>query len=275
MLKLEEYIEKRKSEDRLNEFDSSLKISNIKTCINYVFEYFDSYLPIQGVEKRTVYENEKLQKYGNSISKYSSDIREWLLSIYETYEKQINQSITRYLTSDESFYLLYCESEFRSISYECYAHIVKRNPFLKNQTEMLYKFIREYHIIASEHGIDNMPNISVNITNWLKSTLLKYNVDISKAIERYLSIFFDNQDSWNARDRIKLDKPSLSYKYQYNYRKKTNLFNINTFINIYGDKPFFKGKKKQIEILMMYIWLHSIEGDEDYWDDYLLQYENY
>jgi hypothetical protein len=36
MLSLEEYIEKRKTEDGINEFDVSQKINNIRTCINCV-----------------------------------------------------------------------------------------------------------------------------------------------------------------------------------------------------------------------------------------------
>lgn len=63
MQSLEEYIAKRKIEDGLNEFDSSQKMNNIRTCIDYIFEYFDQYLPIQGAEKRTVAENERLLKY--------------------------------------------------------------------------------------------------------------------------------------------------------------------------------------------------------------------
>ena len=50
MLKLEEYIEKRKLEDGINEFDNSQKMNNIRSCINYIFEYFDQYLPIQGAD---------------------------------------------------------------------------------------------------------------------------------------------------------------------------------------------------------------------------------
>lgn len=275
MLKLEEYIEKRKLEDGLNEFNTSQKVSNIRDCINYIFEYFDQYLPIQGVEKRTVFENEKLMKYEKSLNEFSYDIKDWLLSIYETYEKQLNRSIIRYLKSDESFYLLYCESEFRSVSYDCYASLIKKNPFLKNQTDMLYKFIREFHAIETEKYKSNYLNISEDITTWLQSTMTKYNINISIAIERYLSAFYDNQDSWSARDRIKLEKPYLDHKYEYNYYKKTNLFNINSFMGKYGDKPFIKGKKKQIEILMMFIWLHDIDGNEGYWNEYLLQFDNY
>lgn len=34
-------------------------------------------------------------------------------------------------------------------------------------------------------------------------------------------------------------------------------------------KPYTKGKKQEFEILMMYYWLHSLEGETDYWQEYL------
>ena len=271
MLKLQEYIEKRKTEDGINEFDPSQKMNNIRTCIDYIFEYFDQYLPLQGIEKRTVAENEKLQKYEKTLCEYGQDIKEWLLSIYDTYDKQINRSISSYLNSVEGFYLLYNEAEFRSISYDCYAALIKKNSLLKNQTEMLYKFIREYHSRETLREKKHIPQISDDITNWLENTLMKYNVSIAAEIESYISGFYHNQGLWPARSRINSEHPYLDHEYDYNYKVKTNLFNINTFYTKYADKPFIKGKKKQLEMLMMYIWLHNIYGDKTYWKEYLLQ----
>jgi len=34
-------------------------------------------------------------------------------------------------------------------------------------------------------------------------------------------------------------------------------------------KPYTKGKKQEFEILMMYYWLHSTEGEKEYWHEYL------
>jgi len=178
MLKLEEYIEKRKTEDGLNEFDSSQKMNHIKTCINYVFEYFDQYLPLQGIEKRTVHGNEKLQKYEKSLREYSAEIREWFVSIYETHEKHANRIIANYLdNSGGGFPLLYQEAEFRALSYDCYADLIKRCPYLKNQTELLYKFVREYHMRQISRNSYMFPeSISIGINHWLKDSLDRYNV---------------------------------------------------------------------------------------------------
>ena len=276
MQTLEEYIAKRKVEDGMNEFDTSQKMNNIRTCIDYIFEYFDQYLPIQGAEKRTVAENEKLLKYEKTLSEFSPDVRDWLVSIYDTYGKQLNRNIAHFVNDDDTFLFMYEEAEFRSLSYDCYASLIKKCPFLKNQAEMLYKFIREYHIKESNAYTEQIPDISDKITKWLKDTLVKYNVNIARACEGYVDYFWNNPDMWPARSKIKLEHPFADRKYRYDYKRKTNVFNIDGFYNRFANKPFIKGKKKQLEILMMYYWLHSIEGDQyNYWNEYLLQCGDY
>ena len=39
MLTIEEYIARRKKEDKLNEFDLDARTQNMKICVDYVFEY--------------------------------------------------------------------------------------------------------------------------------------------------------------------------------------------------------------------------------------------
>ncbi len=63
MLKIEEYISRRKKEDGLNEFDLKDRSQNMKLCVDYVFEYFNNYLNITEAEERAVLQNEKMEKY--------------------------------------------------------------------------------------------------------------------------------------------------------------------------------------------------------------------
>jgi hypothetical protein len=59
-------------------------------------------------------------------------------------------------------------------------------------------------------------------------------------------------------------------KYDYDYRKKSNLFNLDSLYTKISAKPFLKGKKQYLEIVMMYYWLHDIVGDDqNYWQEYL------
>ena len=59
-------------------------------------------------------------------------------------------------------------------------------------------------------------------------------------------------------------------EYEYDMKQKNNLFNLNTLYRRIAKKSFIKGKKQELEILMMYCWLHEIEGDEEnYWQEYV------
>ena len=57
MLKLEEYIAKRKKEDGMDEFDKSKRSENTKMAVNYVFEYFNNYLDSIGGSEETILHN--------------------------------------------------------------------------------------------------------------------------------------------------------------------------------------------------------------------------
>ena len=43
-MNLEEYIAKRKQEDKLNEFDLSARAEHTRICVNYIFEFFNDYV---------------------------------------------------------------------------------------------------------------------------------------------------------------------------------------------------------------------------------------
>lgn len=75
MLRFEEYIARRKKEDRLNEFDINARSENIQICVNYVFEYFNRYLSITKAEDNTVLQNEKIGKYRKQFEEYDPEVR--------------------------------------------------------------------------------------------------------------------------------------------------------------------------------------------------------
>ncbi|MFS0752647.1 hypothetical protein [Oceanobacillus sp. 1P07AA] len=268
MLSLEEYISKRKKEDRLNEFDIESKAQNMQTCMNYIFEYFNQYLDDAKMDEKTVLNKEKLEKYKHSLRHYDPEIQEWLVGIYDDYDKQLNRSIANYLRKDDLFYLYNADREFRSASYDCYAQLIKRNSFMKEQTEMLFLFIKDHHRIQS-HSEKDFENtyISDEVEEWINNTWNKYQVNLPAFASDYVNRFYDNGEIWDAKHRIK-SKDSWR-KYEYDYKQKSNLFNINSLFRRISQKPFIRGKKQFLEILLMYYWLHEIDGNEDYWQEYI------
>lgn len=268
MLTLEEYIAKRKREDKINEFDNDAKTDNLRICVNYVFEYFNQYLNIDQMEQKTFLNDERLGKFKKQLDLFDTEIQDWLVDIYDVHEKQIHRSVINFLKKDDVFLLYNKESEFRSCSYDCYAQLVKKNPFLKDQTEMLFMFIKDYHRIESQKDI-NTPSVFMNedINEWLNKTWDKYRVNIWAFAKTYIDRFSEDETLWPQKHRIK-GKESWQ-PYIYDYKQKTNLFNLNTLYPRISKKPFIKGRKQFLEIIMMYIWLHNIWGDEEnYWEEY-------
>lgn len=269
MLRLEEYIARRKKEDNLNEFDLDARTQNMKICIDYIFEYFNNYLNITEAEEKTVLHSEKLEKYSKQLEEYEPEVREWAVNMYDEYGKQVHKYIGNMLKENELFFIYNTDSEFRSVSYDCYAKLIKKLPFLKEQTEMLFLFIKDYHRVQSQKQFDfGLPTITEDISDWIEKTWAKHQVNLAAFAYNWINRFYDNEDMWPASHR---KKSQYSFrKYDYDYKQKSNLFNLISLYRKIPKKPFIKGKKQELEILFMYYWLHDLEGDDEgYWQSYL------
>lgn len=269
MLSIEGYIARRKKEDRLNEFDMQARINNMKLCVDYVFEYFNNYLNVSEAKGKTVLHNKKLEKYHKQLREYEPEIRDWAVGIYNDYGKQIHRYIRNIVKRDVFFFLYNTDSEFRNVSYDCYSKLIKKLPFLKDQTGMLFMFIKDYHRIESHQKFDSRrPIISGEINDWIENTWTKYQVNLPIFAFDWINSFYENEDIWPSTHRKK--SQYAWRKYDYDHKQKSNLFNLDFLYRKMPKKPFIKGRKQELEILFMYYWLHDMEGDdEEYWQEYL------
>lgn len=212
--------------------------------------------------------SEKLEKYCKQLDEYEPEVRDCCVSMYDEYGKQANEYIGNMLKEDELFFLYNTDSEFRSVSYDCYTKLIKKLPFLKEQTEMLFLFIKDYHRVQSQkHVAFRVPTITEEISDWLEKTWAKHQVNLATFAFDWINRFHDNEDIWPTSQR---KKSQSSYrKYDYDYKQKSNLFNLNSLYRKMPKKPFIKGKKQELEMLFMYYWLHDMEFDNDYWQEYL------
>ena len=268
MLRFEEYVSRRKKEDRLNEFDLESRAENMKICVNYVFEYFNNYLNITAAEDKMVLHNEKIEKYRKQIQEYDPEVRDWLVEINSEYGHFINRTIGNELKRNEFFFLFNTDQEFRNLSYDCYSKLIKKYPYLKDQTEMLFLFVKNFHQISSSPTWQtDIPFISEDINNWIDDTWTKHQVKITAFAFNWVSYFYDHEEIWPSSHR----KKSLETwrKYEYDYRQGYNLFNLNSLYVRMPKKSFTRGRKQEFEILMMYFWLHEFDGDDEYWEEYL------
>ena len=278
-MKLEEYIAKRKKEDGINEFDLQKTADNTRICVNYIFEYFNNYLESRGADNETILHMDKLDKYRQKLNEYDPEIQDWLVNLYSSYGNYINRQMKKFLTND--YYLLYdSDAEFRALSYEVYPKIIKKFKYLEGHSEMIFRFIKDEHRVRSMfHDYDDF-YISEKINEWIINTYNKYGVNIYKFCEAWVEYFYENPDIWPKGHKRKsqyYDKyrnsKNLNFNdsmlWDYDYKQKSNLFGLNSLYQKMPKKPFIRGKKQELEIIMMYCWLHIIESDAEYWYEYI------
>lgn len=267
MFTIEEYIAKRKKEDNLNEFNKEKRIDNIKSCIDYIFEYYNNYLEINKIDERTVLNNEKIKKFRKYVSDYNEEVKEWLINIFDKYENNMNVIIKHTIQDNKLFLLYNTDAEFRNQSYECYSKLIKKYPYLKSEAEMIFLFIKDYHRVISNEEI-NVPNFSDKMSKWIIGTKETYGVNIIAFIDNYMWRFFDEEDRWPRSHKKKVQNSyNDKWHYEYDYKKKNNLFNLDLLYPKISNKPFIKGKKQYLEVLMMDYWIGR--EDEEYFQEYL------
>lgn len=277
-MKLEEYILKRKLEDGINEFDLEKRMENTRVCVNYVFEYFNNYLDTAPADEKTVLHEQKVDKYRKVLSQYSPDIQEWLISLYSSHGKYMHKQLMNLITDD--YYLLYDrESEFRALSYDVYPKAIKRFKFLEGQSEMVFRFIKEVHRIKNSFQPYTDFYISDNINGWIFETYNKYGVNMYNFCFNWAHYFYNHTELWPKGHKQRSEyyekraeyqgiSMSTSFFWHYDYKQKSNLFGLDELYRSMPKKQFIKGRKQEIEAILMYCWLHGVTSDPEYWDDY-------
>jgi hypothetical protein len=275
-MKLEEYIIKRKKEDGINEYDLDKRIENTRICVNYVFEYFNNYIDTKPVDEKTILHDRKIDNYRKSLSGYDTEVKEWLVSMYSSYGKHMHKQLMNLIT--DIYFLLYStEAEFRALSYDIYQKKKKKFKYLDGQSEIIYQFIKEAH--KTRNNIRNFSDvyISESINEWIDETYKNHGVNIYTFCYEYTELYYETPEKWPIGHTKKgkyYDKRSeLSYKssrliWDYDVRQKSNLFGLDTLYRNMPKKDFIKGRKQEFEAVLMYCWLHWLDDNDNYWDEY-------
>ncbi len=279
-MNLEQYVAKRKKEDEINEYDLSKRAENTRICVNYIFEYYNDYVDTVEAIEKPLDPNDKIEKYRRSIRRYSPEIQDWLVSLYSEYGKYTQRALENTIDEDVYFLLYDSTAEFRALSYSIYAKVIKRYPYLKNQTEMVYQFILDYHRIRNHMDDSDEIIFGDDIEEWIAKTYEKHGVNICEFCSTYINRFFDDPSLWPLKTRVKSKYYDEYNEYrkkgkkvedymlwEYDYKKAIDPFNINQLYRNMPKKSFTRGKKEEFSIVMMY-YACEYNADMSFWDEY-------
>ncbi|WP_279160023.1 hypothetical protein [Thomasclavelia cocleata] len=278
-MKIDEYLKKRIQDEHIDVSNIKEKEQNLQLCVNYIFDYFHTFITADSFQKKLIENNEKLEKFNNTLKEYSSDSRLWLTNIFIQHNKRMNLILSNLLRENDIFLLLNTESDFRKISYHCYSKLIKKHPFIEDYTEELYKCILDIHRIWSlNYNFDDeneyrLVKFNNKIDKYISDVLKNEHVNLLIWAERYADYFYSAKYLWptNAigKDRY--------FEYYDITKVRNNYFNLDILYSKVSMHPYIKGKKKILEILVMYYWNHYIMGNDNeilnkFYEEYMRKY---
>jgi len=267
VLTVDEYLALRKQQDHLNEFDVTSRSQNLRACVNYMLDYFTQYLEAKDAAVKL--DRQRSDKFRSQLEGYSIATQDWLVTIYEKYGKHMHRTLANVADSDSRFLLYHTEKEFEALTNNNIKGLVRNNTFLKGQEQRVLSFLKEYQKVKAERTMHyyDLPSVTPELSAWLNQTADEYGVSIAAFAYCYLSKFLDDREQWPLTHRIKTNEPH--WPYDYNHKRTDNLFNLDQLFPKIEDKPFLQGRRRELEIVMMYYWLHCIYGDEQAWIEYV------
>jgi hypothetical protein len=109
---LEEYITKRKSIDKVNEKDKTQKMYNLKMCLGYVVDYFESYIDVTPEEEKLISNQKRAENYAKTLGKLSQKNREWLTRLYLEHRNYVDRYLRNIINNENpEFFLLSSEED--------------------------------------------------------------------------------------------------------------------------------------------------------------------
>ena len=276
MLKLEEYIAKRKSEDGMNEFDKELRIKNNRIAINYVLEYFENYIDLSESDEQTIVKTKKTEKYRKALRAHSPDVIDWLVNLNIVYGCWLDRVIVHQI-NDPYFFLYTEDEEFNTMAYKIYYKLIDKYKYLNGAQEKIKDFLIGHQ--RKEAGFPKwFRNIRITdeIDLWIQETYKKFGINLYKCFSEYVDSYLSEPNRWPVSCKIKSKyyekfkdiAPSSSLCWEYDISKSDDIFELNSFYRDMPKKPFIKGKKHYIEILFYYL---ADDGQEQ-WTDYKNKY---
>lgn len=280
MLKLEEYIAKRKTEDGMNEFDKDLRVKNNSIAINYVLEYFEHYIDLSEADEQTIVKTKKTEKYRKALRAHDPDVIDWLVNLNILYGCWLDRVIVHQI--DDPYFFLYTEDEeFNAMAYKLYYKLIEKYSYLNGTQEKIKKFL-----IGHQRKEAVFPKwfkntrITDEIDLWIQETYNKYGINLYKCFSEYVESYLSDLDRWPASCKIKSEyyekhkniNSSSFLRWEYDISKSDDIFDLNSFYRNMPKKAFLKRKKHYIEIMFHYLAGDISQTGKEKWLDYKNKY---
>ncbi|MEW8994385.1 hypothetical protein [Clostridium sp.] len=265
MLSLIEYISKRKNEDKIDEFDFKKHSENMASVIKYVTDYFNNYLNLEDYDYEQMKIQETINKFKGKVMKTFPLTGDYVISYYLNKKKRLDKYVGKAFEEVKDSELFYEKQDFEMIA----KYVIEKKLDVSFEQELFNTLVilaQEYREANKESpAISEMRELDNELVAWVKAVFRNYNVNLlsyaSEVSFHYYETYIDTEYDRSTETFYRINR--------YDYRYQENPFNINDIYLRNEHREFIKGRKGELEMLIMYFWLDDEVKDMDYWPEYV------
>lgn len=265
MLTVEEYISDRKKKDKLDEFNFQNHSENMAQVIQYVTEYFTTYLNIEDYSYEQIKTQQAIDRFKSGISETYPDSKDFIIDYYWKNRKRIDTVVEKTLNDlqdGELFYLPEDDKYVAEVVSKKILGTVTNEEFL-NKVSLVVKEYRQSR--GEQPSAADLKDLDNALVDWIKETFQTYHVNLYDYAYNIADSFFDS----HVETIYDSSRETFYHINQYEYRYQENPFNINELYKRNRHRVFIEDHKGELEMLIMYCWLYYCISDKDYWPEYV------
>jgi len=266
MLTIEQYISQMKKKDKLDEFDFKNHAENMAAVMKCVVEYFNTYLNPEEYD----YEAIKLEQSAAKVEKEIADTlplsKDFIIEYYKKYKSRIDRMAKSHLKSYEYMKLFFSQADFEDVVNDFCKDRTIQDRGLDEHKEELIILVKELKDRETEKpSRTGYKYLDEALFSWIKDTYAEFKVDVDDFAREIASEYYDKYVEY-VYDRSTEQHYHIN---RYNHRYNNNPFGIDEIYKDNCHRPFIEGRKGELEMLIMYEWVHSWVKDTEYWPEYV------
>ncbi|WP_196599091.1 hypothetical protein [Pectinatus frisingensis] len=266
MLTVEQYISQMKKKEKLDEFDFKNHAENMAAVMKCVVEYFNTYLNPEEYDYETI----KLEQSAARVEKEIADTllrsKDFIIEYYKKYKSRIDRTLKSHLKSYEYMELFYSRDDFEDMINEFCEDRKIQDMGLAEHKEELIILVQELKERETEKpSRTGYKYLDEALLSWIKDTYAEFKVNLfgfaGEIAYEYYKKYVESIYDRSTEQHYHINR--------YNHRYNNNPFGVDEIYKDNCHRPFIEGRKGELEMLIMYDWVHSWVEDAEYWPEYV------
>lgn len=266
MLTVEQYIIKMKKKDKLDEFNFKNHAENMTTVLKYVMDYFNDYLNPEEYDYEKIKTEQSVLKIIQEVETVLPKSKDFIIQYYKRTKSRIDRILKSWMYERKCVHLFYSAEDYEDTTDKFCNSAKMKGTGIEQYRDQLMILAEEVKAKETERpSITGFKYLDNTLIGWVKETYRSYGVNLFEFAQNCTAAFFEEYI-----ERI-YNKQSEHFYYinRYNHRYNDNPFNIEVLYKENEHRPFITGRKGELEMLLMYIWVFEDANDEDYWPEYV------